>query len=199
MRSTARTIAVEPLCPFPAATPAPTQAPPAGAAPVYSAAQAAMVAAPAGSYPVGDAAGRRSAQPAHEIALTAFAIDRTDVANAAFAEYLNALDLEVRRPFAVTRATRDDFGDEPWPQLLEQGRAEGLYPIIALDDRQVRIGYRAGAFRAKRGYGNHPVAETTWRGARDSSRWRGARLPSEAEWDAARGTAGRTYPPPRRS
>ncbi|MDX1711890.1 MAG: SUMF1/EgtB/PvdO family nonheme iron enzyme [Rhodovibrionaceae bacterium] len=165
------------------------------AAPRSAAAQAAMVEIPAGRYPLGSPDGRPSARPAHYVELAAFAIDRTEVTNAAYAEFLNALDLEVLRDFRYTTAERSDFADDTWPRLLEETRNPALHPLIGLDDQQVRIEVRGGRFAAAEGYEDHPVAETTWRGARDYCRWRGARLPTEAQWEAAaRGKTGRTYP-----
>ena len=163
-------------------------------APQSAAAAQRMVAIPEGAYLVGQPRARPDARPQQAISLKAFAIDKTEVTNAQFAEFLNALDLTVRADFAYSDARPENFSDASWPELLEQGGADS-YPLIGLDDEQVRIQVRQGRFVPAEGFENHPVAETTWRGARNYCAWRGARLPTEAEWEAAaRGKEGRTYP-----
>jgi iron(II)-dependent oxidoreductase len=164
-------------------------------APHSRAANEAMVRIPAGTYPIGRDDGPRDQRPAHTVRLPAFRIDRTEVTNAAFAEFLNATSLTPTRAFAAGELRAEGRPDAVVRRLVEGPEGTGNAPIIALDDAQARIGWRDGRFRPTEGHGDHPVTETTWAGARAYCRWRGGRLPSEVAWEAAaRGMAGRRYP-----
>src|SRR4051812_27324190 len=168
-------------------------------APASARQQQSMVRIRGGTYPVGSPATHpladRLAMPAHTVTLKPFRLDRTEVTNAQFAEFLNALPLRPAGTALGGKVSAANIPREYHAVLLEFSSRPSPYTLIDLDDNEALIGVRDGRFAPNPGMENHPVTETTWAGARAYCTWRGARLPTEAEWEAAaRGPQGRTFP-----
>jgi iron(II)-dependent oxidoreductase len=161
--------------------------------------QGAMARIAGGTYRIGSP-GRHAladplAMPEHKVAVKPFRIDRTEVTNAQFAEFLNALPVKPAGTALAGKVSAANIPREYHAVLLEFSSRPSPYTMIDLDDSEALIGVREGRFAPNPGFENHPVTETTWAGALAYCRWRGARLPAEVEWEAAaRGLQGRTFP-----
>ncbi len=160
-----------------------------------AAAQApAMVEIEGGSYPIGSADGRESARPGHTVRLEPFLIDAFEVSNAQFAAFLNALNVTAKRDLRAGTLRPEDVAG-PDAKRVWGGSSGNDRAFIEMDDTDARIGIVGGRFVPEPGFADHPAPESTWQGAKAFCAWRGARLPTEAEWEAAtRGKEGRTYP-----
>ncbi len=127
-----------------------------------------MVLIPDGEFLMGSNYGHIDETPIHKTYLDAFHIDKYEVTNLQFSQFLN-----------------------------EKGnQEEGGIAWLDTSDEDCLIEYRNGKYQPRSGYENHPVIEVSWFGARAYAEWAGKRLPTEAEWEkAARGgLVGKKYP-----
>ena len=126
-----------------------------------------MVRVPAGPFTMGNNDGPEDERPAHAVTLAAFEIDRLQVTNAEFAQFL-----------------------ERYGKTDSNGRR-----YYDWDDGDARIHHVDGVWRADRGFEDHPVVEASWLGALAYCQSLGKRLPTEAQWEkAARGIDSRRFP-----
>jgi len=156
-------------------------------------------------YPGDSAAGMDAtadSRPVHRVYVDGFYMDKTDVTNAEFAEFVKAtgyITIAERKPRA------EDFPGAP-PEKLVPGSLVFTPPDhrVALADNFQWWAYVPGAnWRHPtgpnsniRGRANYPVVHVAYEDAAAYATWVGRRLPTEAEFEfAARGgLAGKTFP-----
>jgi iron(II)-dependent oxidoreductase len=111
-------------------------------------------------------------RPRHEVELEAFRIDRAPVTNAAFTEFVADGGYRRRELWGPAGwAVREREGWERPRYWTEGGGERRFGEVLPLEPEL-------------------PVVHVSWFEADAFARWRGARLPSEAEWEKAAGVAG---------
>jgi gamma-glutamyl hercynylcysteine S-oxide synthase len=110
-------------------------------------------------------------RPRHAVELAAFRIDRGPVTNAAYREFVE--DGGYGR--------RELWSDEGWPLREREGWERPLYWTAGGGERRFD---RVAELEPEL-----PVMHVSWFEADAYARWRGARLPTEAEWEHAAAAA----------
>jgi iron(II)-dependent oxidoreductase len=160
------------------AGPAALSAPLPPAAPAGAAALPAEVLVPGGPFTMGTSAERwalDNERPAHQVDLPAFWLDTTPVTNAAFIEFIADGGYDDPRWWTAAGWEHRQRAGLVAPLFWSPGGGPGQR------DQWVRTSFGVTGPVA----GDEPVLHVSWYEADAYARWKGRRLPTEAEWEKA--------------
>ncbi len=123
-----------------------------------------------GSFKMGKKEGEKDEIPVHKVKLSDFYIGKYEVTNKEFVQFLNEKG--------------NQYKDHAY-WINTKGKWRDLI---------CRIFEENNTFKVEKGYENHPVNFVNWYGANAYCKWKGGRLPTEAEWEyAAKGGYVKTH------
>ncbi len=171
-----------------------------------------MVLIPSGTFLMGGKGEQADADefPRHEVSLSVFYMDATEVTNAQFAEFVKATNYKTvaERALDWSELSKQLPPNTPKPpdSVLKPGSLvfQATAQPVSLADASAWWKWTLGAdWRHPEGPGssiakkmNHPVVHVSWEDATAYATWAGKRLPTEAEWEWASmgGNAEAKYP-----
>ncbi len=125
-----------------------------------------MVLVPVGKFQMGSDRGAQDEKPAHEVLLDSFYMDKYEVTNEMFANFLE-----------------------------KTGHKESKDSAVLFESHPHGVVWRGGRWIPAPRLRKHPAVCVTWQGALEYAQWAGLDLPTEAQWEkAAKGTDGRFFP-----
>ena len=145
---------------------------------------------PAGKYRIGDERFYPEERPVQTIELAGFNIDATEVTNREFAEFVEATGYVTRAERGLPEAEYSEI-----PSNLRTPGSAVFTPPLKSDSFSPATWWRfvdGASWRAPQGPGssiegleNHPVVHVAFEDALAYAQWKGRRLPTEYEWEAA--------------